>query len=100
MKCHDITTYVTSLTPVAVTICSDHGWFSPFPAGVPVLIMDDEEDIRNLAIRSLSEPGCQVQECCNGREAVELYKSRWESGAVLPVVILDRLIPGGCSASL
>lgn len=95
MKCLDITSHVTSLTPIAVTFCSDHGWFSSLTAGVPVLIRDDEEDVRNIAIRSLGELGCQAQECCNGQEAVELDKSRWESGAVLPVVILYRLIPGG-----
>jgi two-component system, cell cycle sensor histidine kinase and response regulator CckA len=63
--------------------------------GVPVLIMDDEEDIRNLAHERMSELGYQVQTCGNGEEAVALYKNSWESGAVLPIAILDQLIPGG-----
>ncbi len=57
--------------------------------------MDDEEDIRNLASRSLSELGYQVQTCCNGEEAVGLYKNCWESGTTLPIVMLDLLVPGG-----
>lgn len=92
-------TTVTVLLPGSETLFSDAhveaGKTAENPAGVPVLIMDDEEDIRNLVLRSLSELGYLVQECSNGREAVELYRNKWESGTVLPVVILDPLIPGG-----
>ena len=65
------------------------------PVGVPLLIMDDEEDIRNIAFRMMSELGYQVQTCGNGEEAVELYKNSWNSGTTLPIAILDQLIPGG-----
>lgn len=64
-------------------------------AGVSLLIMDDDEDIRNLACRSMTELGYQVQACGNGEEAVALYKNSWESGTALPIAILDQLIPGG-----
>ncbi len=65
------------------------------PAGVSLLIMDDEEDIRDLVFRRMSELGYQVHTCGNGEEAVELYKNSWESGTLLPIAILDQLIPGG-----
>lgn len=64
-------------------------------AGIPVLIMDDGEDIRKLLFISLSELGYQVQTCSNGEEAVEQYKNCWKSGKTVPVVVLDLLVPGG-----
>jgi PAS domain S-box-containing protein len=92
-------TTVTVLLPGDDCISSDGSGeteeMAKNPVGVPLLIMDDEEDIRNLAFGSLSELGCQVQVCSNGAEAVELYKNSWESGATLPITILDQLIPGG-----
>ncbi len=92
-------TTVTVLLPGFEMVSSDdHGEAEKIaqnPVGVPLLIMDDEEDIRNLASRSLSELGYQVQTCCNGEEAVELYKYSWESGTTLPIVMLDLLVPGG-----
>lgn len=65
------------------------------PAGIPVLIMDDGEDIRELFSISLDDLGYQVQTCCNGEEAVEIYKNCWKAGRTLPVVVLDLLVPGG-----
>ena len=59
-----------------------------------MLIMDDEAGIRTLAYQWLSESGYQVQVCCNGEEVVELYRNCWESGELLPVVLLDLLVPG------
>jgi PAS domain S-box-containing protein len=67
----------------------------PSPAGVSVLIMDDEEYIRTLVSEMLGDFGYQVQTCSNGEEAVELYKKCWNTGIVLPVVVLDLLVPGG-----
>ena len=101
----DIASEVNCGTTVTVLLPGDDGISSDGtgetevtaknPVGVPLLIMDDEEDIRNLAFRRLSELGYQVQTCSNGGEAVELYKNSWESGATLPIAILDLLIPGG-----
>ena len=65
------------------------------PSGLPVLIMDDEEDIRTLTLSLLSELGFQAQACCNGEEAVESYKKSWESGSTLPIVMLDLLVADG-----
>lgn len=64
-------------------------------AGIPVLIMDDGEDIRELLEISLGELGFQVETCSTGEEVVEKYKSSWKSGKTLPVVVLDLLVPGG-----
>ena len=101
----DIMSEVNRGTTVTVLLPGDHGISSEDPGeteemaknpvGVPLLIMDDEEDIRNFAFKMLSELGYQVQACSNGAEAVELYKNSWESGATLPIAILDQLIPGG-----
>ena len=92
-------TTVTVLLPGIDSVPSDDPGeakdIEKHPVGVPLLIMDDDEDIRNLAYRRMSELGYQVQTCGNGEEAVALYKNSWESGTTLPIAILDQLIPGG-----
>lgn len=92
-------TTVTVLLPGSDNVSSDYPGETEekvvIPVGVPLLIMDDEEDIRNIALSRLSELGYQVQTCGSGEEAVELYKKSWESGTTLPIAILDQLVPGG-----
>ena len=60
-----------------------------------LLVMDDEEMIRDLAAAMLGELGYRVTTCKNGEEAVALYKAAFESGAPHSAVILDLTIPGG-----
>jgi nitrogen-specific signal transduction histidine kinase/ActR/RegA family two-component response regulator len=63
--------------------------------GVSILVMDDEEIIRNLAIEIFGHLGCPVTTCVNGEEAILLYKTAMESGAPFSAVIMDLTIPGG-----
>ncbi len=63
--------------------------------GVSVLVMDDEEIIRDLAMEILGYLGYRVTTCINGEEAVLLYKTAMESGAPFFAVIMDLTIPGG-----
>lgn len=65
------------------------------PEGIKVLFMDDDEDIRELAVTRLEELGYQVGVCVNGEEVVKQYQECWEKGEQLPIVVLDLLIPGG-----
>jgi PAS domain S-box-containing protein len=60
-----------------------------------VLVMDDEEDIRELTQAILEELGYTVESVENGSEAVDLYRKRKEEGAPFAAVILDLTIPGG-----
>lgn len=60
-----------------------------------ILVMDDEELIRELAAAMLLEIGYEVTTCADGREAVSHYLSAIESGTPFTAVIMDLTIPGG-----
>ena len=62
---------------------------------VSVLVMDDEEIIRDLAMDIFGYLGYRVTTCINGEEAILLYKTAMESGAPFSAVIMDLTIPGG-----
>ncbi len=63
--------------------------------GGSILIMDDEEVVRDIAAKILEYLGYQVTTCVNGEDAIELYKVAGESGAPFSAVIMDLTIPGG-----
>lgn len=60
-----------------------------------VLVMDDEESVREILQDMLEELGFKSECTENGAEAVELYRKRMEEGKPFSVVILDLTIPGG-----
>ncbi|MDD2337063.1 MAG: PAS domain S-box protein [Geobacteraceae bacterium] len=59
-----------------------------------ILIMDDEDIIRDIATKILQFAGYRVESCTNGSEAVALFREAWERGSPFDVVILDLTIPG------
>lgn len=65
------------------------------PGAGRVLIMDDEEIIRDTAGRILQASGYEVVTACDGSEAVELYRGAREAGKPFAAVILDLTVPGG-----
>ncbi|MGO9117208.1 MAG: PAS domain S-box protein [Desulfomonilaceae bacterium] len=60
-----------------------------------ILLMDDEETIRDMASEMLSLLGYEVDVARDGEEAVELYCSAKDSGKPYAAVILDLTVPGG-----
>ena len=62
---------------------------------VSVLVMDDEELIRELAMDILGHLGYRVVTCISGEEAIGLYEAAKGSDAPFFAVILDLTIPGG-----
>ena len=60
-----------------------------------ILIMDDEEVIRQVAGDMLEYIGYNVDFAEDGSEAIEKYKTAFESGRPFDVVIMDLTIPGG-----
>jgi len=60
-----------------------------------VLIMDDEELIRELAKETLEFLGYRVTACCNGEEALAAYRQALEEETPYYCVILDLTIPDG-----
>ena len=60
-----------------------------------ILLMDDEEMVRDVAGRMLEHLGYEVEFAKDGAEAIELYKKAKESGQPFDGVIMDLTIPGG-----
>lgn len=60
-----------------------------------VLVMDDEEPIRDLLSRMLERLGHHSELCCEGSAAVALYRSALNAGQGFDLAILDLTIPGG-----
>ncbi|HEX8947698.1 MAG TPA: ATP-binding protein [Dissulfurispiraceae bacterium] len=67
----------------------------PPPGRGKVLVMDDEESVRDVAGAMLKSLGYSVAFACDGNEAAELYRREGESGNSFDVVIMDLTIPGG-----
>ncbi len=74
---------------------------SPEPALVcgsgRVLVMDDEEIVRNVAGAILGELGYEVGLARDGREAIATYEQAARDGRPFDVVIMDLTVPGGMS---
>lgn len=60
-----------------------------------VLVMDDEEIVRDVSGEMLSILGCKAVFARDGEEAVELYRKALKEGRPFAAVILDLTIPGG-----
>jgi signal transduction histidine kinase/ActR/RegA family two-component response regulator len=60
-----------------------------------ILIMDDEEIVRDIAREVLDFMGYEVETCIDGRQAVERFRLARELNVPFDVVILDLTIPGG-----
>jgi len=60
-----------------------------------ILMMDDEEIVRDLACGILSNIGYKVTAAADGAEAIELYKRARESDRPFDAVIVDLTVPGG-----
>jgi two-component system CheB/CheR fusion protein len=77
-------------------VAAEHDLPGPSTApGVSILVMDDEEMIRELARKMLGYLGYEAIVCADGAEAVNLYRERWAQGEPFAAVILDMTIPGG-----
>jgi PAS domain S-box-containing protein len=60
-----------------------------------ILVMDDEEMVRNVLGRMLQRIGYEVENAINGEEAVRFYAAAQEAGQPFSAVIFDLTIPGG-----
>lgn len=75
-------------TPSAQQKCCTH-------RGGSVLVMDDEQMIRDVTTAMLRYLGYAVTTCASGEGAIELYRASMQSGTPYTAVILDLTIPGG-----
>ncbi len=80
--------------PAAATV-QDSGPLESGSGGPSVLVMDDEDMIRNLAAALLEELGYRVTTCSSGEAAIELYRAAFSAGTPFRAVIMDLTVPGG-----
>ncbi len=66
-----------------------------YEGGAKILIMDDEEMIRDFLKDTLQMHEYEVDVAKEGREALEKYKRAMEEGDPFDLVIMDLTIPGG-----
>lgn len=68
---------------------------SPFPTGEGfVMVMDDEDIIRDMATEMVSLLGYRVVTCACGEEVIELYREALKRGEMPDTVIMDLTVPG------
>ncbi len=68
---------------------------APYRGSGNILIMDDEEDIRDAAKDLLSILGYTVETAENGARAIAKYQKAMRSGDPFDVVIMDLTVAGG-----
>ena len=59
-----------------------------------ILIVEDNEDIRNLIQRYLSVIDAELHFAVNGEEGVEKYEELVENGKTPDIVVMDLKLPG------
>ncbi|MBN2370110.1 MAG: PAS domain S-box protein [Vicinamibacteria bacterium] len=60
-----------------------------------ILLLDDEEYVRDVANEALGDLGYAVEAVSTGEEAVDAYRKAHDSSLPFDLVILDLTIPGG-----
>jgi PAS domain S-box-containing protein len=60
-----------------------------------ILIMDDDEAVREVAGNLLTHFGYEVSFALDGSEAIDIFRSAGDSGRPFDAVLMDLTIPGG-----
>ncbi len=68
---------------------------APLDRKLQVLLMDDDELIRTIAVEIFKRLGFDSETVDDGAEAVEAYRRGMEAGRPYDLVILDLTVPGG-----
>ncbi|MCK5100955.1 MAG: PAS domain S-box protein [Desulfobacteraceae bacterium] len=69
--------------------CQEH------KSSLKVLVMDDEDHIREMSKAILQKLGCSVKLAIDGDEAIEKYKQSLQEQEPFGLIIMDLTIPGG-----
>jgi len=81
-------------SPRSTEHCQLKGILSSHGKG-KILVMDDEEMIREISGELLRNIGYHVEFAKNGKEAINLYRGAYDSNKPFDAVILDLTVPGG-----
>ncbi len=60
-----------------------------------ILVMDDEDLVRNVIDRMLTQCGCTASFARDGEEMIRLYKEGMDNGKPFDAVLIDLIIAGG-----
>jgi len=60
-----------------------------------ILVMDDEEIIRDVTSKMLKRLGYYVQTVSDGSQAIDLYKQSIDAGEPFDIILMDLTVPGG-----
>jgi PAS domain S-box-containing protein len=60
-----------------------------------ILVMDDEQDLRDVISRMLEKMGHEVEFAENGTQSIKMYREAKDKSQPFDAVILDLTIPGG-----
>jgi len=85
----------TSSTQMKPSSKSENGPMADNRGGKRVLVMDDEEMLRQLAMQMLKRLGYEGVAVKDGNEAILQYESAMKSGDNFDAVILDLTVKGG-----
>jgi len=86
--------------PIVSTLTTNKGpeKLTPVWGSGSILLMDDEQVIRESLTMLLNQIGYKVEAVSNGKEAVSRYIQRHNAGNPFDLAILDITIPGGKGA--
>jgi len=90
-----VTILLPALPELSVENESKDGQPATSKAGVSILVMDDEEIIRDVIEEMLTGVGYVVTTCANGEEACDLYTEFRDAGEPFVLAILDLSVPNG-----
>ncbi len=62
---------------------------------ITVIVMDDEDMVRDVIVQMLKLLGCKVIETKNGESTLEIFRKRKEKKQKIDIIIMDLTIPGG-----
>lgn len=98
-RLHHGTTFTIQLPATSATATPENQPDRPNMTGTDtrarVLLLDDEEMVREVAGAMLTQLGCDVTLTAEGQEAVDRYAAAQAKGQPFDVVIVDLTIPGG-----
>ena len=70
-----------------------------YRGGGKILILDDQENIRQLLSKILEIMHCQCEGAANEQECIEKYRQAAESGKPFDLVFMDLTLPGGAGGA-
>jgi len=82
--------YLPALSENAVQNIDDGPDVPPKGGNETILLVDDEEYVRDLAVRFLTSAGYNVITASNGREAIEIFE---RDKGMISLIILDLIMP-------